>query len=305
MKRPIYLSLFALLTLSCGAQTFSGIRYAQRDTLSLLLDIYQPDHPRADKACVIYVFGGGFFSGQRNDQSSVQACQLLADRGFTAVAIDYRLYMSHAPQVSIIKAYTIFDTAIRQAVEDLSSAIGFLCSHASEYGIDTSRVILTGSSAGAIAVLQTDYARCNSLPMAAEVPTSFRPVAVVPYSGAIFCRNRALKYAQPPAPTCFFHGTEDRIVNYNRFRGAIHSSLFGANQVSKVFRKHQYSYWIFRYEGIGHEVAGALSKTIDEFCAFVNATLAGRQMQYDATCHSSNIQPTKWSKMNLFDLYNL
>lgn len=305
MKRPIYLILFLLLAFSCAAQTYSDILFAQRDTLQLKLDVYQPTHPRADKACVIYVFGGGFFSGERNNQTSTQACQLLAGKGFTVVSIDYRLYMAHAPQVSIFKAYTLFDTAIRYAVEDLSSAISYVCSHADEWGINTSRIVLTGSSAGAITVLQTDYARCNHLPMASALPADFCPAAVVPYSGAIFCRNRNMRYATPPAPTCFFHGTNDKIVNYNRFRGSLHHSLFGANQVAKVFDKNDYSYWIMRYEGIGHEIATVLPQTIEEFCAFVNATLAGRQMQYDATCHSSNIQPTKWSKMNLFDLYNL
>ena len=199
--------------------------------------------------------------------------------------------------------HTLFDTAIRYAVEDCSEAIAWLCNHADELGIDTSRIILSGSSAGAITVLQTDYCRCNSLPPAAALPVGFRPAAVVPYAGGLYCSACQLKYAVPPAPTCFFHGTADRIVNYNSFRGSLGKALFGANRVARVFKRNDYSHWILRYEDHGHEIAAALPQTIDGFCAFVNATLAGRVMNYDATCTDTGIKLTKWSKLNLLQLY--
>ena len=42
-------------------QTFT---YAQRDTMPLMMDVYQPISPRQDHACVLYMFGGGFLSGE-------------------------------------------------------------------------------------------------------------------------------------------------------------------------------------------------------------------------------------------------
>ena len=80
-------------------------------------------------------------------------------------------------------------------------------------------------------------------------------------------------------------------------------SLFGSNKVVKVFKKNNYPHWILRYEDRGHEIAAALPQTIDEFCAFVDATLAGRQMFYDATCVDSSIKRTKWSGLTLLELY--
>lgn len=296
----LFLFLLLLSVTVTGQQTFT---YATRDTASLKLDFYQPATPRGDGACVIYVFGGGFFMGARNDSASTRACRLLADRGFAVVSIDYRLYLRHAPKVPLVKAYTLFDTAITQAVEDCSEAIAFVYSHAKEWNIDTSRIILTGSSAGAITVLQTDYSRCNSLPVVSALPAGFRPAAVLPYAGGVYCRNRALHYAVPPAPTCFFHGTADRIVAYKSFRGSLHSALFGAAKVVKEFKKKDYSHWILRFEDRGHEVAGALPSTLDEFCAFVDATLEGRHMAYDATCTDGNIRQSKWTHMSLFQLY--
>lgn len=293
----------ALVLMSFVGEAQQSFCYAHRDTMDLYMDVYQPATPRSDHACVLYVFGGGFFSGARNDQTSVHACSLLAERGFVVASIDYRLFMKHAPKVPLLKMYTLFDTAIRYAVEDCADAVSYLCGHAKELNIDPSKIILTGSSAGAITVLQTDYCRCNHLPEVSSIPQCFKPAAVVPYSGAIFCRNKNFRYAQSPAPTCFFHGTKDKVVNYHRMRGSLHHSLFGADKVSKLYAKNDYNYWILRYDGIGHEVATVLPKTINEFCAFVDAALAGRVMRYDAHCQDTNIQPTSWTKMNVFDLY--
>ena len=301
MKHVIPMIVVLLVAgVACGQQTYT---FAVRDTMELKMDVYQPQHPRADHACVLYVFGGGFVSGERNDKYSTQCCQLLADRGFVAVAIDYRLYFKHAPKVPLLKMYTLFDTAIRWAVEDCSEAIAYLWDHSGELKLDPSKMVLTGCSAGAITVLQLDYSRVNKLDVAAKLPGGFVPAAVIPYAGGIMCRNNALKYVSAPAPTCMFHGTCDKIVNYKRFRGSLGTSLFGSSSVAKVFAKNKYNYWVLRFEGRGHEIAIALPPTIDEFCAFVDAALSGRVMQYDATCTDAAVKETEWSKMNLFDLY--
>ena len=251
MKKSLLLSVTLLLSVCLHAQqTFT---FCQRDTTELKLDVYHPANPRADHACVLYVFGGGFISGARNNEHMVNCCTALSDRGFIVVAIDYRLYLKHAKKVPLLKMHTLFDTAI--------------------------------------------------LPPAAALPAGFRPAAVVPYAGGLYCSACQLKYAVPPAPTCFFHGTADRIVNYNSFRGSLGKALFGANRVARVFKRNDYSHWILRYEDHGHEIAAALPQTIDGFCAFVNAALAGRVMNYDATCTDSGIKLTKWSKLNLLQLY--
>ncbi len=301
MKKVILLIVTLLLAfIGSAQQTYT---FATRDTMELKMDVYQPQHPRADHACVLYVFGGGFMSGNRDDDFSRKCCQLLAEKGFVAVAIDYRLYLKHAPKVPLLKMYTLFDTAIRYAVEDCSDAIAFLWDHAGELKIDPTKMVLTGCSAGAITVLQTDYSRVNHLPAASHLPAGFVPVAVIPYSGGIMCQNNKLKYASQPAPTCMFHGTSDKIVNYRRFRGSLGTSLFGTHSLAKVFAKNKYNYWVLRFEKRGHEIAIALPPTIDEFCAFVDAALSGRVMQYDATCTDTAIRRTEWSNYSLFDLY--
>ena len=148
-KYIIVFFMFLAAGLGYAQQTFT---FAQRDTLSLKMDVYQPSNPRPDHSCVVYVFGGGFISGERNNEHSRKCCQTLADKGFVAIAIDYRLFLKHAQKVPLLRMYTLFDTAIYQAVEDCSAAIAYICDHAAQWNIDTSRIILTGSSAGAITV---------------------------------------------------------------------------------------------------------------------------------------------------------
>ena len=296
-------SLIVVMLLVCMSQAQQTYVFAHRDTMDLKLDVYQPQHPRADHACVLYVFGGGFATGERDNAYSKKCCELLSERGFVAVAIDYRLYFKHPAKTSLLQAYTLFDTAITWAVEDCCDAIAFLWDHAGELKLDPTRMVLTGSSAGAITVMQTEYSRANSLAVASNLPKGFVPAAVVSYAGGVMCRNRDLKYTLSPAPTCMFHGTYDRIVNYKRMRGSLTTSLFGSDRLAKHFAKNGYNYWVLRFKDIGHEVAIALPSTIDEFCAFVDAAMAGRVMQYDATCNDTAVHQTEWTKMNLFDLY--
>ena len=293
-----------LATLCALAQ--QTYQYVTRNVSThLLLDVYRPANPRADHACVLYMFGGGFYLGERNSEHVVLGCQRLADRGFTVVSIDYRLGLRDADlaKANLFNVHSYFENAVSVAVQDCSAAIAWICNHADELAIDTSHIILTGNSAGAISVLQTDYCRANSLPDAAELPQSFKPLAVVPYAGGIICRNSKLHYATEPAPTCFFHGTADRIVNYKRLRSSLSTSQFGADRVAKEFSRKGFDHWVLRFDGLGHEVASYLPYTIEEFVAFVDAVEAGRHMDYDAHCTDSRFVPTEWSKRTVFDLY--
>ncbi|MCR5423509.1 MAG: alpha/beta hydrolase [Bacteroidales bacterium] len=291
--------------LAAVAQVPETYVYALRDTHELRLDVYRPSTPRADRACAIYVFGGGFVVGQRNDSASVAACRRLAEKGFTAISIDYRLGIKGVDfdTVGLLHLSTPFRRAIEMATEDVCEAVSYVCRHAQHLGIDRTKIVLTGSSAGAIAVLQADYCRANGMKQVAALPADFVPMAVIPYAGGVYCRNWRPKYKTPPAPTCFFHGTTDRIVNYKHFRANLKERLNGANTVVKVFKKNKYPYWILRFTDRGHEVAGYLPYTIEEFCCYVDQVSAGRITYYDASCEDKARGTTIWTKMGLVKLY--
>ena len=302
-RLSIQLFLLLLSPLVGGAQ--ETYTYTTRGDQEMKLDIYRPANPRPDKATVVYVFGGGFVVGARNDSMSVEACRLLANRGFTAVSIDYRLWLKRMSpdKIKWTKVFDYFDSSIRVATEDCCAALRYLADNSGQLGIDPSKIILTGSSAGAVTILQTDYCRANSRAEAAVLPIGWKPVAVIPYSGAVFETQGKLKYRTPPAPTCFFHGTEDKIVFYKTFHIGKHRLAGASWLVRHRFQKNRYPYWIMRFKGRGHEVAGYLPDTMQEFEAFVNAALAGRVTYYDAKCEDEALKPNKWTKMNIIQLY--
>lgn len=298
----LFLSLLTIGT-AAAQQTFT---YTLRNGAEIKLDVYQPAQPRTDKACAVYLFGGAFMKGSRQGHEAVRTCRMLADRGFVTVSIDYRLYLSDSSVVAmghhtpVLKIHNLFDTAISWAVQDCASAVGWICDHADMLQIDTSRIVLTGNSAGAIAVASLDYCRCNSLPDAAALPAGWKPAAVLPFAGAIHCRNSKLSYATPPAPTCFVHGKMDHIVAYKRLCSSFSTSLFGSSKLASVFQRNGYCYWMVRVEGRGHEVSEAHTYMMDEFCAFVDAVLAGHHMQYDITSRNEAIPDEAWGKASLF-----
>lgn len=299
-------ALLLSLSVTLSAQTKSTHAFVQRDS-TLYLDVYRPQNPRADKAAVMAVFGGGFVVGNRDDAYQRKVAEVLTQRGFTVISPDYRLGLKDTATVnkyrSLFKIDDLFQYCIDIATEDCAAAVRWVCAHAAELDIDTSRLVLTGSSAGAIAVLQLDYCRANTLPAAKELPAGWKPAAVVPYSGGIMCHKRDLKYKTPPAPTMLMHGVNDKIVHYKHFGLPFCAKLYGAKTVSKRMKKQGIPHWIIRFEGVGHEVAAWLPNSADLFCAFVDQVLAGRISSLDATMTDSELKPTKWTTMTMLQMY--
>lgn len=304
MKR-ILLALFVLLPLISVAQQRRTYAFVERDSV-LYLDVWSPEVPRPDRACVVAFFGGGFITGERDNALQVEIAKLLTARGYTVVSPDYRLGLKDSAMVahhsSITKTQTLFQWCIDIAAEDAAAACAWVISHSGEIDINPERVVLTGCSAGAIAVLQMDYCRANGLAPAAALPADWKPAAVVPYSGAIMCKGKP-KYKTPPVPTMLVHGTKDKIVNYKKFPKVLRHALYGADKVFDVFHKNNYPCWIIRFEGIGHEVASFLPGSVDLFCGFVEQVFDGRRTTMDATMSDELLVPTKWTDMNVIDLY--
>ena len=308
MKKTLLLAALCLLfVLSSIGQTTTTYPFVERDS-TLYLDVHKPAVARTDKAAVISVFGGGFAIGQRNNRNQLRLADSLNKRGFTVINIDYRLGFKDSVMVancsnSLSKLSDLFEHCINIAVEDCAAAVNWVVSHHKELDINPSKIILTGASAGAITVLQLDYCRANYLEQASALPKGWKPAAIVPYAGGIMCRKQDLYYKTAPAPTLLMHGTKDKIVNYKGFGLPFKPKLFGSKTIDKVMKEQEIPHWFIRYEGIGHEVASWLPGSVDLFCAFVDQYLSGRASNLDATMTYEDLQPTEWTRMDLFDLY--
>ena len=309
MKKLLLLTVFCLFSaITSMAQSKETYPFVERDS-TLYLDVHRPAVARADKAAVISVFGGGFVVGKRDDSYQTGLADSLVKRGFTVINIDYRLGLRDSAMVAenhrMLDVDDLFQYCIDIATEDCAEAVNWVVAHAKEIDINPAKIALTGSSAGAITVLQLDYCRANGLPQAAALPEDWKPVAVSPYAGGVMCKKKDLKYQTVPPPTLLLHGTKDKIVNYKGFGLPFHSKLNGSKTIDRKMRKQDIPHWFIRFEGIGHEVASWFPGSVDLFCAFVDQCLAGRVSSLNATMSDSKLQPTEWTTMGLMDIYKM
>ncbi len=228
--------------------------FAEMEGTQLKLDIYKTASATTlPQPCLLFVFGGGFKEGTRDAEYYQPYFDYFAGKGLTVVSIDYRLGMKgkEAPGVFNHKP---LQEAIEMAVTDLYAATSFLLAHADEMNIDPSLIILSGSSAGAITVLQADYMERDNHPAANMLPADFRYAGVISFAGGIFSKEGLPSYSQRPAPTLFFHGSADKLVPYNNTR-FFKLGMFGSGSLAKRFRKEHYPYIFYIMEDVGHEAS--------------------------------------------------
>lgn len=229
--------------------------YAIKDTASLKVDVYtKPEFSSMGKRpCVVFFFGGGFIGGHRDDSVYNIYFNFLLEHNYIVASVSYRLGLRGAKKVSVFHTSPL-KNAIDMAVDDVYDATNWLVSHADSVGIDTSKIILSGASAGAIAALESDFFKSNHKPIASKLPAGFQYAGVIAFSGAVLSYDGKLKYAGTPAPTLLFHGTEDKVVPYNRKR-MFNKGLYGSSYIAKTLKHQGYYYSVVRELGLGHEVA--------------------------------------------------
>lgn len=229
--------------------------YAVKDTSSLSLDIYSRsnDDSTHKKACIIFVFGGGFVTGKRDDSVYNNYFNSLAENDYLVASISYRLGLRGVRKVSKFKIKP-FKNAVAMAVDDIYDATNWLISRSGQLGIDTSLILLSGSSAGAISVLTAEFERRNNYAVSNKLPPGFQYAGIISFSGAILSFDGKLKYRSTPAPKLMFHGTADRIVPYHDIR-FFNKGFYGSGSIAKISKENDYPYYLFSEEGMGHEVA--------------------------------------------------
>lgn len=186
--------------------------YAIHDTASLELDLFTPPVTNNQLLpVVLFVHGGGFYTGSRNEANIEHFCDSLARAGFAVANISYRLTLAgDALKFSCKQALAKKIAAIDAAATDLKRATAWLLAHADSLGLDSARFVASGSSAGAEAVLHAVYTQ-SQLNADFGLPKNFKYKAVMAFAGAVLdtvmLRERAV-------PTLLYHGTCDALVPY-------------------------------------------------------------------------------------------
>lgn len=166
--------------------------YTTVDGEDLAMDVWQPDdQEQASRAALVYVFGGGFKSGDRTQWA--QYFQHLTSQGITVFSMDYRLS-------------TPTDPSWDEAAADVTCAVGWVHANADAYGIDTERVAISGGSAGGnLALLAAYSSGSGAITPSCDVEnTSVR--AVVDFYGPSDLVNL---YEETPSP-----GVRDSLLQY-------------------------------------------------------------------------------------------
>lgn len=192
--------------------------------VELLLDLYLPVDGAgadriADQPAAVLVHGGGFTQGTRSNDGLPELATTLASHGIVTVSIDHRL-AGDQPIVSTTELSDYFagldpstvdpwlaePDVVAAAIEDTLLAAGWLV----EQGVDPDRLVLGGSSAGAIASLYAahlaDDAGLDSPDVAAVISL---------WGGYTLTPGLAEPLDADDAPMWAVHGTDDPIVSFD------------------------------------------------------------------------------------------
>ena len=316
MKRHIIAAVIAVAALchiaeAREAKPSGTVEYARKDSSILLLDIYYASEGSETvvnghaKPTVLFMFGGGFKEGERDSRSLRWWFGDLCDAGYNVVSIDYRLGLKgfHGAGMNI-KFLKATKRAIDMAVEDLFSATAYLIEHGKELGIDPCNIVVAGSSAGAISVMQAEYGICNSIEAASVLPDGFNYAGVVSFSGAVYSFKGRPEYGSTPCPILMFHGTEDRMVQYDKIK--VFSFFFGgAKPIARALAGIDANYSVYRFLGNGHEIAASMSANTRRMEDFIlHNVMEGEKVIVDATLKDPEIPVFSWGASGYRSIYN-
>ncbi|WP_167608429.1 T9SS type A sorting domain-containing protein [Maribellus sediminis] len=200
----------------------------------LLMDIFMPANDTLSKRpAIIFSHSGAFLKGSRLADDMQAFCDSFARRGYVTATVDYRIGMGASVSriLGVIVGLSVDEEnakrAAYRATQDGRAAIRYLKQNAGLYGIDSTKVFLVGSSAGAIQDLSVLY-----LDKASEIPEETKnepalgaldeigpagpdalPDAVVSMWGASW--NTSIIENQQ-IPLLLMHGENDNIVPFKK-----------------------------------------------------------------------------------------
>jgi acetyl esterase/lipase len=115
-----------------------NVTYLTANNWDAKLDVYAARESSGPAPTVVYIHGGGWTGGSK--EGSILSLAPYMEMGWNAINVEYRL-----ARVSLAPA----------AVEDCLCALRWVIRHAKDYNVDTSKIVVTGGSAGGHLALTT------------------------------------------------------------------------------------------------------------------------------------------------------
>ncbi|MCD7963591.1 MAG: alpha/beta hydrolase [Rikenellaceae bacterium] len=306
MKKLFLFTLLSILLVQSGySQSFIKETYpfAQKDGQTLYMDRYYSRQMEGKTPCILFVFGGAFARGARDVEKYIPYFDYFVENGFSVVSIDYRLGLKDVDFQNMNEEQFIarFVKTIDMAVEDLFDATNYILQNADNWDIDKNMIIINGSSAGAVTVLQGEYAVRNSTWSSSKLPSDFNYAGVIAFAGAIFTMDGKLNWQIQPSPIMMFHGDADVQVPYGSLEFA-NFGFYGAETISENLKINNYPYWFYSFKNYGHQIASdPMQNNKEDVLSFINQFIKNKDQYIIRTDLEQIGKPSVNKNFDLFD----
>ena len=272
-------------------------------TQSLIMDVYEPNaDTETARPLIIWAHGGSFQVGSKTDADVVTLADKFVKKGYVFASIDYRVTFFPLTQAEGIKA-------VMRAVHDMKASIRFFYKDRATtdtYKIDTTKIYIGGTSAGAITALHLayldqeceilEYMNPNDLSDFGGIQgNSGNPGFSTEIQGVMSLAGALASYGWMEAgdpPLCSTHGTEDATVRYNR--GFV---MAGATSImeldgSRVIKEHADAIGVqnnfYTHNGAGHVPHASSAAYMDTTVNFIRDFLIDQMGCTDAPLQAAN-----------------
>jgi len=135
---------------------------AKATTIPLKLDVYVPDNDIRNRPVYMFIHGGGFAGGTKQQERIINFANYYTSRGWVFISIDYRLkrHEGTVPQQWVDHTQRLPENArvgqflaIYPALRDAKAALRWIVANADTYGINTNYITVGGGSAGAVSAI--------------------------------------------------------------------------------------------------------------------------------------------------------
>lgn len=279
--KTLFFSAFLFFSVTLFSQNkVITYTYAIKGKDTLKMDVYTPrDIKKNDSLPVLlWMHGGGFSGGNRNNPKERKFAELAADKGYLTISISYRLtrkgkstgFGCDCPKEEKMQTF-------KSAVIDFMDAAKYIYDHKQVLGADPTMFIVGGSSAGAEAMLNAVYMREYFIANLKKYePIKFS--GVLSLAGAMV--NADYITNKNALPSVFFHGTADNLVP---FATAPHHLcdpdkkgyliLDGSATIVDRLKDLDTSYYFHKVMGGKHEVSGIPFDHLEDVFDFFDKTV--------------------------------
>lgn len=276
--------------------------------LDLKLDVY---YPKTDlfknRPLVMLIHGGAFYIGAKESACEKALATMLAQRGYLVASIDYRLGFKLTPTDIEMGAY--------RAIQDANAALRFLSHNAKGLGIDPEQIYIGGTSAGAVASLNTAFMTNDERPSRIleaakeglvgkieesgnKYTESFKIRAVVNMWGAVSDLN--IIDPDEKISVLSIHGTADDVVPFENdypFRNSlminrlIMDKMYGSKPIHDRLQALNIRNRLVSLPGMGHEPELATYNTLNNWMDTISSNVS--RFLYEETAANVVLPPAQ------------